>query len=75
MKLNTLEQKILNSLEIGENNITITQLSLNLDICRPTIIKYIKLLEYKKFIKKITSGLKGGTTNDPTKQTIIIRIK
>lgn len=75
MKINTLAQQILDSLEDEKNIITISQIAKNLNLCRPTVHKYLTLLEEYGLIKKEVIGFKGGTTNDQKKVTIITKIK
>jgi DNA-binding Lrp family transcriptional regulator len=73
--LNKLAVRILNYFKIGINYKNIVDLSRELSICRPTTIKYIKLLEKEGYIKKETVSNVGGTTGDATKKTIITRMK
>jgi len=73
--LNSLEEKVLNHLELGENIITVIKMSEELNISRPCVHKYLKTLEDKGFITKTVTGYKGGTTNDKRLLTTITRYK
>ncbi len=73
--LNKIEQQILDFLDMGANHIAIIKISEILNICRPTTFKYIQRLEEKGFIKKTITPLKGGTSGDKTRETIIHKLK
>ena len=76
MVVNKLELKILNSLSLGVNRLHITELSKEIDCCRPVIYKYLKRLAMKGYIKPhTTETISGGTTGDKVWVTIIEKIK
>lgn len=72
---NALELKIYNYLKIGEHIYKITDLSCDLNVCRPSLYKYFKILEHKGLIKKKIKGVSGGSTNDMRVITVIEKLQ
>ena len=74
--INKLEQKILNSLNMGINKLFVTEWAEQLGCCRPVIYKYLKRLAEKSYIKPHwTESISGGTRGDKVCITVIEKIK
>lgn len=74
MKLNSMEQKILDHLKPGANYISGVQLASELNICLPTIYKYLAVLANKGVITRELKPLKGGTSGDKVWETVIYKL-
>ena len=74
--INGLEQKILNSLQLGENRLFVTEWHKKIGCCRPVIYKYLKRLAEKGYLKPHkTEPIIGRTRGEKTWITIIEKIK
>ena len=74
--INSLEQKILNSLTLGENRLYVTEWHKQIGCCRPVIYKYLKILANKGYIKPHhKEAIRGRTSGEKTWITIIEKIK
>lgn len=74
-KNNMIREAILNSLKIGENKIAIKTLSNELEICHPTIVKYLNQFENEGLLRRHFTGVAGGNKNSPKRSTTITRFK
>ena len=71
---NSLELKIYNHLKSGEHLYKITDLSNDINVSRPALYKYFKILESKGLIRKKIKGVRGGSTNDMRIITVIEKL-
>ncbi len=72
--LNIVETRILDYLDMGENKTDLIQIARDLKLSRPTVSKYIKRLQEKQLILKVTKGYSGGSTHDRKLITIITKL-